>query len=41
MQTVTVYSEDVPRVRAAMGGLAELGQQGIAFNGDMYQNQVE
>jgi hypothetical protein len=41
MQTVTVYSEDVPRVRAAMGGLAELGKQGIAFNGDMYQNQVE
>lgn len=41
MQTVTVYSSDVPRVRAAMGGLVDLGKQGIVFNGDMYQNQVE
>ncbi len=41
LQTVTVYSADVPRVRAAMGGLVELGKQGIAFNGDLYNNQVE
>lgn len=41
MQTVTVYSSDVPRARAAMGGLVDLGKQGIALNGDMYQNQVE
>jgi len=40
-QTVTVYSADVPRVRGAMGGLVDLGKQGIAFNGDMYNNLVE
>jgi hypothetical protein len=41
LQTVTVYSSDVERVRAAMGGLVELGKQGIVFSGDMYQNPVE
>ncbi len=40
-RTVTVYSNQVSQVRAAMGGLLELGKQGIAFTGDAYQNQVE
>ncbi len=40
-RTVTVYSQQVAQVRAAMGGLLELGKQGIAFTGDNYQNQVE
>jgi hypothetical protein len=41
IQTVTVYSPHVDRVRAAMGGLVELGKQGIVFSGDQYQNPVE
>jgi len=40
-RTVTVYSGHVERVRAAMGGLTELGKQGIAFTGDAYQNPVQ
>lgn len=40
-RTVTVYSSQVAVVRSAMGGLLELGKQGIAFTGDQYQNQVE
>jgi len=40
-RTVTVYSNQVSQVRAAMGGLLELGKQGIAFTGDQYQNPVE
>lgn len=40
-RTVTVYSKQVAQVRSAMGGLLELGKQGIAFTGDNYQNQVE
>lgn len=40
-QTVTVYSNQVTRVREAMGGLVVLGKQGIVFSGDAYQNQVE
>lgn len=40
-RTVTVYSSQVSQVRTAMGGLLELGKQGIAFTGDAYQNQVE
>lgn len=41
MQTVTVYSSDVVGVRAIMGGLAELGKQGIAFTGSDYPSQTE
>lgn len=41
VQTVTVYSGDVERVRAAMSGLAELGKSGIAFTGADYQNRTE
>jgi hypothetical protein len=40
-RTITVYSSQVAAVRSAMGGLLELGKQGIAFTGDQYQNQVE
>jgi hypothetical protein len=38
---VTVYSAQVGTVRAAMGGLLELGKEGVAFTGDAYQNPVE
>lgn len=41
MQTVTVYSPHLERVRAAMDGLVELGKQGIVLSGDQYQSQVE
>jgi hypothetical protein len=34
VQTVTVYSTDVPTVRAAMSHLADLGSQGIVFTGN-------
>jgi len=41
LQTVTVYSEDVDRVRGAMSRLVDLGKQGIALTGGDYQNQTE
>ncbi len=41
VQTVTVYSRDVGRVRKVMGSLSELGKTGIAFTGGEYQNQTE
>ena len=34
--TLTVYSGQVDRVRAAMGNLVELGKQGIALSGEEY-----
>ncbi len=40
-RTVTVYSQQVETVRAAMGSLVELGKEGVAFTGDAYQNPVE
>lgn len=40
-RTVTVHSAQVDTVRAAMGGLLELGKEGVAFTGDAYQNPVE
>jgi len=40
-QTLTVYSGNVEDVRKTMGGLVDLGKQGIVFSGDAYQNQVE
>lgn len=40
-RTVTVYSGRVDEVRAAMGGLLDLGKEGIAFTGDQYQYPVE
>jgi len=41
VQTVTVYSGDVERVRGVMGRLVDLGKQGIALTGGDYQNQTE
>lgn len=41
VQTVTVYSENIDAVRALMGGLAQLGKQGIAFTGGGYQAKTE
>ncbi len=40
-QTVTVYSKAIDQVRRAMGGLSDLGKQGIAFTGGNYQGQTE
>ena len=40
-QTLTVYSTNVKDVRNTMGGLIDLGKQGIVFSGDAYQNQVQ
>jgi len=41
VQTVTVYSTDVAKVRGVMSRLADLGKQGIALTGGDYQNQTE
>ncbi len=41
MQTVTVYSEDIKRVREMMNSLSELGRSGIAFTGNNYQSQTK
>lgn len=40
-QTVTVYSNAIDTVRAAMRDLSELGKQGVALSGDSYQSQTE
>jgi uncharacterized protein len=39
--TITVYTEEVPRVRQAMQRLVNLGKEGIAFAGRGYQTQTE
>tara|TARA_R110002153_G_scaffold61213_12_gene165196 strand:+ start:2140 stop:2862 length:723 start_codon:yes stop_codon:yes gene_type:complete len=41
VQTITVYSKEVEKVRAVMSSLSELGKEGIVFTGDNYQAQVE
>jgi len=41
MQTVTVYSTEIDKVRAVMNQLPELGQQGIVITGNNYQSQTE
>ena len=41
LQTVTVYSGEVERVRGVMGRLVDLGKQGIALTGGGYQEQTE
>jgi hypothetical protein len=41
VQTVTVYSGNVERVRDVMSRLVDLGKQGIALTGGNYQNQTE
>jgi len=40
-QTVTVYSDNVERVRGVMSRLVDLGKQGIALTGGGYQEQTE
>lgn len=41
IQTVTVYSNNIERVRGVMNSLSELGKQGIVFTGGDYQSQTE
>jgi hypothetical protein len=41
VQTVTVYSGHIDKVRSVKGVLGELGKQGIAFTGSAYQTQTE
>ena len=41
LQTVTVHSKNVKRVRDIMGTLSELGKKGIAFTGGNFQTQPE
>jgi len=40
-QTVTVYSQNIPAVRAVMHRLSELGKKGIVFSGNSYDSQTE
>ncbi len=40
-RNVTVYSERVAEVRAAMNAILDLGREGIVFAGDPYVNRVE
>ncbi|HKK25049.1 MAG TPA: SIMPL domain-containing protein [Gracilimonas sp.] len=40
-QTVTIYSEDVKKIREVMSQLADLGKQGITLSGDEYQVRPE
>lgn len=40
-QTVTVYSPNVDKARAAMSAIAEIGRQGIALTAAEYDNQTE
>lgn len=41
MQTVTVYSKQVDKVREIMGSLSQLGKTGIVFSGSNYQALTE
>lgn len=41
LQTVTVYSKNIARVRGVMSLLSDLGKQGIVFTGGDYQSQTE
>lgn len=41
MQTATIYSEDVDKVRETMSQLVDLGKQGVTLSGDEYQTQPE
>lgn len=40
-QTITVYTEEVSLGRQVMTEMSELGKQGIALTGNMYENRVE
>ena len=39
--TLTVYSDDIDKVRRAMAGLMQLGQDGIAINGQDYDARTQ
>jgi hypothetical protein len=41
IQTVTVYSHDIKRVRTVMNSLSDLGKKGIAFTGGNYETKTE
>ncbi|WP_285164996.1 SIMPL domain-containing protein [Shewanella goraebulensis] len=41
LQTITVYSTDIDKVRAAMPTLSQLGKQGIVFSQNNYDAQIE
>lgn len=41
MQSVTVYSSEIEKVRAVMNQLSELGKAGIVFTGGGYMGQTE
>ncbi|MDF2182639.1 SIMPL domain-containing protein [Neptuniibacter sp. CAU 1671] len=41
LQTVTVYSTEVAKVRQVMSQLSVLGKEGIAFSGEGYQGRPE
>ncbi len=41
LQTVTVYSTEVEKVRQVMSQLSVLGKEGIAFSGEGYQGRPE
>lgn len=40
-RVVTVYSRDIERVRKVMGGLSELGRQGVVISGGNYELRTE
>lgn len=40
-QTVTVYSEQLEKVRAVMGAVSELGKKGVVLRGDNYDGRPE
>lgn len=39
--TITVYTRQIPRLRAAMARLGELGKQGIALTTENYENRTQ
>ena len=40
-QTITVYSDDIKKVRVLMTQLSDLGKEGIVFNTENYQAPIE
>lgn len=40
-QTVTIYSNNVEKIREIMTQMAELGKQGVALTGTYYQNMTD
>ena len=41
MQTITVYSEKIEKVRSTMNSLGELGKRGVLLTANDYENQTE